>query len=263
MTSHIYRPCCLEECMSTGLVAAEACGLALGYVLHRRASAAATAKMEKQQTVCSDVLRVIELHALIHTTLLREKVMELATNVHYFVSVQCTLLREKVMELATNVLLAADEAVFAVYWREPGLTQVDITVVEKLTQGMDTAPLICMLFRRVPEVFMHFIYAYEPNAHVDVQQLCVLARAYLQAREDMLCDWLSHAAKLVQFLMVVFWQSIRFSAEARRPTHTIIYEEEEQLFAQFFSRGIAALPKRFDMVAWNDWNEKKPNASEA
>ena len=227
--------------MSTGLVAAEACGLALGYVLHRRASAAATAKMETQQTVCSDVLRVIELHALIHTT----------------------LLREKVMELATNVLLAADEAVFAVYWREPGLTQVDITVVEKLTQGMDTAPLICMLFRRVPEVFMHFIYAYEPNAHVDVQQLCVLARAYLQAREDMLCDWLSHAAKLVQFLMVVFWQSIRFSAEARRPTPEMTYDGEEQLFAQFFSRGITVLPKRFDMVAWNDWNEKKPKVSEA
>jgi len=235
--------------MSTGLVAAEACGLALGYVLHRRASAAATAKMERQQTVCSDVLRVIELHASIHSSAIRSHL--------------CAKLREKVMDLATNVLLAADEAVFAVYWREPGLTQVDITVVEKLTQGMDTAPLICMLFQRVPEVFMHFIYAYEPNAHVDVQQLCDLARAYLQAREDMLCDWLSHAAKLVQFLMVVFWQSIRFSAEVVRPTPEMTYDGEEQLFAQFFSRGITVLPKRFDMVAWNDWNEKKTKVSEA
>ena len=70
-------------------------------------------------------------------------------------------------------------------------------------------------------------------------------------------------AKLVQFLMVVFWQSIRFSAEVVRPTPEMTYDGEEQLFAQFFSRGIAVLPKRFDMVAWNDWNEKKPKVSEA
>ena len=188
----------------TGLAAAEACGLALGYVLHKRASEAADADLNNLKAMHGHLLDLISLS---------EEVRKKSPNDDDDVDENlCRGLRDRVVVLAEDVLEQADQAVFAHY----GGKNLDEqhAILEKKMPG---ASMVLKMYKKIG-VHYSVHNSYEAKATVDVPELCELARKYFDAvhrvngtPQEKLDAKLSSAALLVQFLMVAFWQSIHYS----------------------------------------------------
>jgi len=187
----------------TGLAAAEACGLALGYVLHQRASEAAAAELKNLKEMHRHLLDLISLSE----TVRNNRIYMNDVDEHL-----CRALREYVYFLAEDVLEQADQVVFAHY----GGKNLDEqrAILEKQMPGSS------MVLKMYKKTGVHYsVYmSYEPKASVDVPELCTCARKYFDAvhrvngtPQEKLDAKLSSAALLVQFLMVAFWQSIHYS----------------------------------------------------
>ena len=246
------RYCCREEYISavqfqeamtqaqlvTGLAAAEACGLALGYVLHKRASEAAAADLNNLKAMHGHLLDLISLSEIARQN---------PSNVNETI---CRGLREYVYLLAEDVLEQADQAVFAHY----GVKNLDEQHT-MLLQKMPGASTVLKMYKK--SGVQYSVYnSYVAKATVDVPDLCDLARKYFDAvhrvngtPQAKLDAKLSSAALLVQFLMVAFWQSIHYSED----NHSINDEEGNRI--PFVQRNQYA--KRFMDVMYHNWLAEK------
>ena len=215
----------------TGLAAAEACGLALGYVLHQRASAAAAAELKNLKEVQSHLLGLISLSVGIPQDAPEEL---------------CQRLRGQVVLLAEEVLDATDRAVCAQYGVET-LQEQHIL----LQQKMPNASMVLKMYKKIGvDYSVH--NSYEAKATVDVPKLCELARKYFDAVHQVngtpqakLDAKLSSAALLVQFLMVAFWRLVHYS-EVKHPE-----TNDDGSNIQFVPRN--KYDTRFMDVMYQDW----------
>ena len=221
----------------TGLAAAEACGLALGYVLHQRASAAAAAELKNMKAMHGHLLDLISLSENVRNNpIYKDDVVEPL----------CQGLREHVYFLAEDVLEQADQVVFAHY----GGKNLDEqrAILEKQMPGSS------MVLKMYKKTGVHYsVYkSYEAKASVDVPELCTCARKYFDAvhrvngtPQEKLDAKLSSAALLVQFLMVAFWQLVHYS-EVKHPGRN-----NDGSNIQFVQRNL--YDKRFTDVMYHNW----------
>ena len=246
------RYCCREEYISavqfqeamtqaqlvTGLAAAEACGLALGYVLHKRASEAADADLKNLKAMHGHLLDLISLS---------DEVRKKSPNDDDDVDENlCRGLREYVYLLAEDVLEQADQAVFAHY----GGKNLDEqhAILEKKMPG---ASMVLKMYKKIG-VHYSVHNSYVAKATVDVPELCTLSRKYFNAvhyhngtPQEKLDAKLSSAALLVQFLMVTFWQLVHYS-EVKHPG-----TNNDGSSIQFVQRN--RYDKRFTDVMYHNW----------
>ena len=221
----------------TGLAAAEACGLALGYVLHQRASAAAAAELKNLKEMHCHLLDLI---------ILSENVQNNPINKDDVNEHLCRGLREDVHFLAEDVLEQADQVVFAHY----GGKNLDEQRAN-LEKQMPGSSMVLKMYKKTS--FNYSVHnSYKAEASVDVPKLCDLARKYFDAvhrvngtPQEKLEAKLSSAASLFQFLMVAFWQLVHYS-EVKHPE-----TNNDGSNIQYVQRN--GYSKRFINVMYQDW----------
>ena len=221
----------------TGLAAAEACGLALGYVLHQRASEAADADLKNLKEMHGHLLDLISLSEKVRNNpIYKDDVDE-----HL-----CRGLREYVYFLALDVLEQADQA-FSAHYGNKSLEEKRAI----LQRDMEGENIVWMMYEK--KYYTYNVYTkYTLQATVDVPELCDLAQKYFNAvhyhngtPQEKLDAKLSSAALLVQFLMVTFWQLVHYS-EVKHPGRN-----NDGSNIQFVQRN--RYDKRFTDVMYHNW----------